>query len=145
VRTIFPFSAPDERHLLRRAASELQTIEKGHRFAIEKLDVGGIAPASRGISRHGSRRDRHHAHVLDRLGGGLRLKLRIEQVLRPVRINVFALIDVSAFSVSPLKPGVRPNIVLLISPGLVDPVVGIECLQRGVPASSSTAGHPYQS
>src|SRR5712664_4280678 len=115
-------------------------IQERPRLAVEKLHVRRDRAASRGVAGYGARADRHHLDVGDVLPGLLRLEFRVEQVLGAGEDQRFRLDRGQRLGGVALKTRRGADVVPLIGPGLVDPVVGVERLQRG----GLLRFHPWQ-
>src|SRR3954468_15028196 len=119
-------AASGARSLIQLLAALGHGIEKRAGLAVEKLHVGGNGAAGGGVAGHRARADRHHLDVGDVLAGLLRLEFGIEQVLGAGEYQRPGLDRSQRLGGVAVESGRGADIVPLIGPGLVNPVVGVE-------------------
>src|SRR4051794_32605815 len=113
------------RSLIQLLAAFLR-VEKRAGLAVEKLHVSRDRAAGRGVAGYGAGADREQLHVRDILAGLLRFELGIKQVLGAGQDQCSRLDRCQRLCGVAVKARRGADIVPLIGPGLVNPVVGVE-------------------
>src|SRR6266404_8589713 len=110
--------------------SRQHAIEKLPHLAVEKFHVGGNRAAGGGVAGDGAGADRHQLHAYDILRGFLRFEFGVEQILGAGEDQRLRFDRGERLRGVAVESGRGADVVALIGPGLVNPVVGVEGLQR---------------